>query len=161
MLLFYIVAPLLYVVFHFYVSMMLVLLGRTAQPFERQLRTTLPDEADRELYRARVENTLFLQTLVGMRGERTGFNGLLLASIAIITIVLAPILTLILVQITFLPYHSFGVTWWHRVLVVADAGMTLFLWYRLVYLNEAAGPPLLFRDRSRPLITSALGGSLL
>jgi hypothetical protein len=90
LLLFYIVAPLLYLVFHFYVLMMLVLLGRTAQPFERQLRTTLPDEADQELYRARVENALFLQTLVGMRGERTGFNGFLLASIAVITIVSRP-----------------------------------------------------------------------
>jgi hypothetical protein len=49
---FYVIAPLLYLVFHFYVLMMLVLLGRTAEPFERQLRTTLPYKADQELYRA-------------------------------------------------------------------------------------------------------------
>lgn len=68
---------------------------------------------------------------------------------------LAPIWNLILMQMMFLPYHSFPITWWHRAVVVADAGMTLFLWYRLVYLHEIAVPPLLFRDRSRRLITSA------
>jgi hypothetical protein len=75
---FYVIAPLLYVVFHFYVLMMLVLLARTAAPLDRQLRTTLPNEADQELYRARVENALFLQLLVGMKSERAGVNAALL-----------------------------------------------------------------------------------
>ena len=140
LLLFYIIAPLLYLVFHFYVLIMLVLLGRTAQPFERQLRTTLPDEADQELHRARAENALFLQTLIGMRGERTGFNGFLLASIAVITIVLAPILTLILIQMTFLPYHSLGVTWWHRTLVFIDLGLTIEMTRRFFSPSDIDGP---------------------
>jgi hypothetical protein len=88
---FYIIAPLLYLVFHFYLLMMLALLARTAAPFERELRATLPNEADQEHYRARVGNALFLQLLIGMREERAGFNSLLLASIALITIVLAPL----------------------------------------------------------------------
>src|ERR1019366_8429095 len=66
---FYVIAPLFYVVVHFYVLMMLVLLARTAAPFESELQTTLPIEADRELYRARVENALFLQMLVGPKPE--------------------------------------------------------------------------------------------
>ena len=41
---FYVIAPLLYLVFHFYVLMMLVLLARTAATFEEQLRITLPIE---------------------------------------------------------------------------------------------------------------------
>jgi hypothetical protein len=140
LLLFYVVAPLLYLVFHFYVLMMLVLLGRTAQPFERQLRTTLPDEADQELYRARVENALFLQTFVGMRGERTGFNGILLALIAVITIVLVPIVTLILMQMTFLPYHSLRITWWHRTLVLVDLGLIIVMTRRFFSPGDIDGP---------------------
>src|SRR5271169_7195249 len=47
---FYVIAPLLYLVFHFYLLMMLLLLARTAAPFEKQLRAALPVEADRERY---------------------------------------------------------------------------------------------------------------
>src|SRR5271157_5698928 len=39
---FYVIAPLLYLAFHFYVLMMLLLLVRTAAPFKRQLRETFP-----------------------------------------------------------------------------------------------------------------------
>lgn len=158
---FYIIAPLLYLVFHFYILLMLLLLARTAAPFERELQKALVSPDEQEEYRARVENALFLQLLVGMKDERMGLNSFLLGAIALLTLMLAPISTLILMQMMFLPYHSLPITWWHRVVVVGDAAMTLLLWYRLVYLNEAAGPPLLFRDRSRPLITSALGGSLV
>ena len=87
------------------------------------MRTTIPDEADRERYRAKVDNALFLQLLVGMKGERSGVNAFLLGLIALITIVLAPLATLILMQMMFLPYHSFRITWWHRGIVVADLGL--------------------------------------
>ena len=73
---FYVIAPLLYLVFHFYLLMMLALLARTAAEFDKQLRTTLPGEPERERYRAQVGNALFLQLLVGMKGERTGINAL-------------------------------------------------------------------------------------
>lgn len=157
---FYVIAPLLYLVVHFYLLLMLLLLARTAAPFEHELQKALNAD-EREEYRARVENALFLQLLVGMKEERVGLNSFLLGAIALLTLMLAPISTLILMQMMFLPYHSFLITWWHRAIVVADAGMALFLWYRLVYLNDSIGPPLLFRDRSRSLIRSALGGSLI
>src|SRR5271170_7055875 len=62
---FYVIAPLLYFVFHFYLLMMLALLARTATEFDKQLRTILPGEPERERYRAQVGNALFLQLLVG------------------------------------------------------------------------------------------------
>ena len=111
---FYVIAPLLYLVFHFYLLMMLVLLARTAAEFEKQLRGdarrtkrsgTLPG-AGRECA---------LPAIAGRDERRAGWlQRLLLASIALITIVLAPLATLILMQMMFLPYHSFGITWWHR-----------------------------------------------
>ena len=125
------------------------MLARTAAPFESELRATLPIEADQERYRAQVENALFLQLLIGMKEERAGFNSLLLASIALITIVLAPLATLILMQMMFLPYHSFGITWWHRALVVADLGIVLIMWRRFFYDSGIENPLLFFRDRPR------------
>ena len=147
---FYVIAPLLYLVSHFYLLMMLVLLARTAAEFEDDLRKTLPIEADQERYRARVENALFLQLVVGMKDERSGRNTLLLASIAIATIVVAPIATLVLVQMMFLPYHSLGVTWWHRVLVTADLILLVCMWRRFFTYSRIRSPLLIvFPDQDR------------
>src|ERR1700733_12536637 len=62
---FYVIAPLLYLIFHFYILLMLLLLARSAAPFEQQLRTTIACEPERERYRAQVGNASFLQSLVG------------------------------------------------------------------------------------------------
>jgi hypothetical protein len=142
----------------------LALLARTAAEFDKQLRTAMPGEPERERYRAQVGNALFLQLLIGMKGERTGVyavllglialillitviiapkglplsliglifimiapNALLLSIIALLTVVLAPLATLVLMEMRFLPYHSFGITWWHRGIVVS--------WYWILSLS--------------------------
>ena len=139
---FYVIAPLLYLVFHFYLLMMLALLGRTAAEFDKQLRTTLPGEPEREHYRAQVGNALFLQLLVGMKGERTGVNALLMGLIALITIVLAPLATLVLMQMMFLPYHHLRITWWHRAVVVADLVLIVVMTYRCFFPRGVRKAPL-------------------
>lgn len=147
---FYFIAPPLYLVFHLYVLLMLMLLARTAAPFESELRATLPIEADRERYRARIGNALFLQLLVGPNTKRAGFNGVLLTSIAVITIVLGPIWTLILMQWMFLPYHDLTITWWHRVLVLADLALIIAMGRSLITFGRVENPLLsLFPPRER------------
>ena len=159
---FYFIAPLLYLVFHFYLLMMLALLARTAAEFDKQLRTALPDEADRERYRARVENALFLQVLVGMKGERTGVNAILLGLIALMTIALAPLATLILMQMMFLPNHHLRITWWHRVVVVADLVLTVVMIYRCFFPRSFRKAPLVFGTLSRkPRWAAAMGFCVL
>ena len=145
---FYVIAPLLYLVFHFYVLMMLVLLARTAATFEQELLTMLPSDVKQEKYRARVENALFLQILIGMKQERAGFNGAVLSLIARITILWAPLATLILIQLQFLPYHSLGITWWHRALVLADMVLIIVIWRNYSVQNSIEWPFLQFvRDQ--------------
>jgi uncharacterized protein YjbI with pentapeptide repeats len=139
---FYVIAPLLYLVFHFYLLMMLALLARTAAEFDKQLRTTLPDP-ERERYRAQVGNALFLQLLVGMRGERVGVNAVLMGLIALITIVLAPLATLVLMQMMFLPYHHLRITWWHRAVVVADLVLIIVMTYRCFFPRGVWKAPLI------------------
>ena len=146
---FYVIAPLLYLVFHFYLLMMLALLARTAAEFDKQLRMTLPDEPDRERYRAQVGNALFLQLLVGMKGERSGVNAFLLGLIALITIVLAPLATLILMQMMFLPYHHLRITWWHRAVVVADLVLILVMTYRCCFPRGVRKAPLVLGALNR------------
>jgi uncharacterized protein YjbI with pentapeptide repeats len=125
---FYVIAPIFYGVVHFYVLLMLVLLARSASVFEDKLRDTLPIESERERYRMRLENTPFLQMLCGAREERAGVNGRLLSAMALITVALAPVATLIVMQLQFLPYHHFWITWLHRGVVLADLLLIVFLW---------------------------------
>jgi uncharacterized protein YjbI with pentapeptide repeats len=146
---FYVIAPLLYLVFHFYLLMMLALLARTAAEFDKQLRTTLPGEPERERYRAQVGNALFLQLLVGMKGERTGVNAFLMGLIALITIVLAPLATLVLMQMMFLPYHHLRITWWHRAVVVADLVLIAVMTYRCFFPRGIRKAPLVLGALSR------------
>jgi uncharacterized protein YjbI with pentapeptide repeats len=159
---FYVIAPLLYLVFHFYLLMMLLLLARTAAEFDKQLRTTLPGEPERERYRAQVGNALFLQLLVGMKGERTGVNALLMGLIALITIVLAPLATLVLMQMMFLPYHHLRITWWHRGVVAADLVLILVMTYRCFFPRGVTKAPLVLGALGRkPRWATAMAFCLL
>jgi uncharacterized protein YjbI with pentapeptide repeats len=146
---FYVIAPLLYLVFHFYLLMMLALLARTAAEFDKQLRATLLGEPERERYRAQVGNALFLQLLVGMKGERIGINALLMGLIALITIVLAPLATLVLMRMMFLPYHHLRITWWHRAVVVADLVLIVVMTYRCFFPGGVRKAPLVLGALSR------------
>ena len=125
---FYIIAPIFYLVIHFYVLMMLVLLARSAALFEVTLQKSIPKAAEREIFRVQAENALFLQLLVGNKEEKSGITGFLLTTIAVVTLAVAPVLNLISIQMRFLPYHDFSITWLHRIIVLVDAMLVLFLW---------------------------------
>jgi hypothetical protein len=90
---FYILTPIIFVVFHFYMLLNLVLLARTAKSFEDALVRAFPEDGEaRETFRMRIENTLFVQLLVGARLEREGINAKLLSLMALITLAIAPVL---------------------------------------------------------------------
>jgi hypothetical protein len=126
---FYILTPVIFVVFHFYMLLNLVLLARTARTFEDTLVRALPEDGEaRETFRMRIENTLFVQLLVGGRLEREGLNARLLSLMALITLALAPVALLLYLQIKFLPYHSEWRTWLHRGLLAVDLALVWTLW---------------------------------
>jgi hypothetical protein len=126
---FYILAPLIFIVFHFYMLLNLVLLARTARTFEDALVRALPeDDEAREAFRMRIENTLFVQLLVGGRLERKGINSKLLSLMALITLALAPVALMLMFEVKFLPYHSEAITWLHRCLLALDLALVWTLW---------------------------------
>ncbi len=126
---FYILTPLIFVVFLFYMLLNLVLLARSAKAFEDSLARAFPDDGEpRETFRMRIENTLFVQLLVGGRLEREGINAKLLSLMALITLALAPVALLLMFEIMFLPYHSWKITWWHRGLLALDLTLVWTLW---------------------------------
>ena len=46
----------------------------------------------------------------------------------------------------FLPYHSFGITWWHRALVLADLVVVLIMWHRFFHKSGIENPLMFYRD---------------
>jgi uncharacterized protein YjbI with pentapeptide repeats len=126
---FYILTPIIFVVLHFYMLLNLVLLARTAKSFEDSLARAFPEDGEpRENFRMRIENTLFVQLLVGGRLERNGINGDLLSAMALITLGLAPVALMLKFEIMFLPYHSEWITWLHRGLLALDLMLVWTLW---------------------------------
>ena len=55
---------------------------------------------------------------------------------------LAPLATLVLMQMMFLPYHHLRITWWHRGVVVADLVLILWMTYRCFYPRGVRKAPL-------------------
>ena len=123
-----IVLPLLFVIYHVFVLLQVVLLARTADAYNDAIDHGVADEADRIRVRQRLANTLFAQLFAGSSREREGVLGWLLHAMAWITLAIAPVGVLIIFEIKFLPYHSAAVTWTHRGLIAFDLLAVLMLW---------------------------------
>jgi uncharacterized protein YjbI with pentapeptide repeats len=119
-----ILLPLLFVIYHIFVLLQVVLLSRTADTYNEAIDHGVTDEADRIRVRQRLANTLF----AGSSREREGVLGWLLRAMAWITLAIAPVGVLIIFEIKFLPYHGAGVTWTHRALIAFDLLAVLMLW---------------------------------
>jgi hypothetical protein len=129
---FFWLAPILFVIFHAYVLIQLILLARTAAAYDAAVaklieQDNLSLEANTSL-RQRLANTLFAQILAGSPREREGWFGSLLKAMAWITLVISPILILLTFQFMFLPYHSHLATWTHRLLILLEIAVAFTLW---------------------------------
>jgi uncharacterized protein YjbI with pentapeptide repeats len=128
---FFWIAPLFFLLFHFYLFLQLVILVRKVASFDANLRAAVATEQEREEYRKRLDSFLVVQFLCGAQEERTGVTGRLLRSIAVITLVILPILLLLQFQLTFLPYHDAWVTWVHRIAILTDIRIAWVFWFAI------------------------------
>jgi uncharacterized protein YjbI with pentapeptide repeats len=121
---FFIVVPIVLVIFHFYVFLQLLGLARKAQDYNTLLSRYTPNE----LIRQRLDSFLVLQFLAGPTRHRAGFSGLSLLLIAWVTLVATPVVILIQAQISFLPYHLESVLWLQRIAIVSDLALIWHFW---------------------------------
>jgi hypothetical protein len=131
---FYVVAPFLFLIMHLYLLVNLYVLGRRIHLFEERLGREVPVRADQERVRARLDPFIVLLHVAGRMAAPV--PRWLLALTVWITVVLAPVILLIFFQVQFLPYHSEGVTWVHRGLIVADL---LLLWLSVAPIPSPEG----------------------
>jgi hypothetical protein len=84
-----ILLPLLFVIYHIFVLLQVVLLARTADAYNEAIDHSISDAADRTRVRRRLANTLFAQLFAGSPREREGVLGWLLRLMAWITLAIA------------------------------------------------------------------------
>jgi uncharacterized protein YjbI with pentapeptide repeats len=125
---FFFLTPILLLVFHAYVLIQILLLGRTAAAYSEALNRTVRTSSDNAAIRQRLANTLFAQIFAGSPRERRGWLGGLLRMIDWLTLAIAPVLVLLLFQFKLLPYHSHLITWTIRLAIVLDLIAVLVLW---------------------------------
>lgn len=125
---FFFLAPILFVIFHLYVLLQVLLLGRTAASYNDAINRAVKPPLSNATMRQRLANTLFAQIFAGSPEEREGWLGSLLHAMAWITLAIAPVLTLLTFQFAFLSYHSHIVTWTHRLLILTELVCLFLLW---------------------------------
>ena len=128
---FFWIAPLFFLLVHFYLFLQLAILVRKVASFDVKLRSTIPSEDQQEEYRKRLDSFLIVQFLYGAKSERTGITGRLLRLIAKISLVILPLALLLQFQLTFLPYHDAWVTWVHRLAVLIDLRLVWVFWFSI------------------------------
>jgi uncharacterized protein YjbI with pentapeptide repeats len=128
---FFVVAPAVLLILHFYVFLQLLALAAKSKDYDSLLRQEAPVGADRQYLRQRLDSFLVLQFLAGPKEQRTGFGGISLRLIAWLTLVGTPVLILLQGQMTFLPYHREWVVWLQRIVLIVDLGLIAYFWNRV------------------------------
>jgi hypothetical protein len=84
---FFLVAPAILVILHFYVFLQLLALAAKSKDYNTLLRENAPVAADRQYLRQRLDAFLVLQFLAGPQEQRKGFSGFSFRLIAWLTLV--------------------------------------------------------------------------
>ena len=146
---FFALAPLIFVVVHAYALVHLVMLTDKAKAYHKALYEQMGDtggltdaerddrKTKRDALRRQLPSNIFIQFLAGPSDTREGGFGWLLRLIAWITLAIAPILLLLMMQTQFLPYHSGFVIWTQRVALGLDLALIWWLWRRILEGRES------------------------
>jgi uncharacterized protein YjbI with pentapeptide repeats len=131
---FFFLAPILFVIVHAYALVRLVMLTEKAKRYHEALHDPERHISDamRENLQWQLPSNIFIQFLAGPSDIRRGLFGWSLRAIAWTTLVIAPVLLLLMMQVQFLPFHSLLITWTHRLAMIADLILIRWLWGRML-----------------------------
>jgi len=134
---FFILAPIILVLNHAYTMAHFVMLADKTKRFDRELQEQIKDGVEeateiRDRLRQQLPSNIFVQLLAGPVNLRGGAFGGLLKVIAWTTLVIAPILLLLLLQLQFLAYHGSAITSVVRIALAADIGLIWWLWRKIL-----------------------------
>jgi uncharacterized protein YjbI with pentapeptide repeats len=122
---FFVFAPILLVLFHMGVVGQLVMLARKTIEFDQALRLLEPTHARSHPLRLQLHNFFFVQAIAGP--DRSRVVSAFLHGMSWLTLVVLPVVLLLYVQASFVPFHEPAITWVHRVAVLADIAVLFFI----------------------------------
>ena len=143
---FFFLAPILFVIVHAYTLVHLVMLTDKAKRYHQALYAEIEKtrgetewrKETRDKLRRQLPSNIFIQFLAGPSELRESAFGWLLRLIARITLVVAPALLLLMIQIQFLPYHYGPVTLTQRMALLLDLVFVWWLWRKILSGGERA-----------------------
>ncbi len=119
---FFVVAPTIFVILHFY---SLAQLRVMARKMEAALTEAARVGEPLDAVMLRLDSFALAQMLAG---RHLGRRSIAPVAMAWITLIIAPVILLLFFQIRFLPYQDAAVTWVHRVLLGVDLALLWWLW---------------------------------
>jgi hypothetical protein len=123
---YFVAAPLAFVLMHFGLLLQHAVLSRKLRAFEERLWKEPPNGGRRtQNIRDELHSYSFTQSVSGMPKGRAVDMALRL--VMSLTLVVFPLLLLSFFQVSFLPYHSEPITWWHRGMLLADVAVIVVL----------------------------------
>src|SRR5215469_18552054 len=122
---FFVVAPTILVIFHFYILLQLLALAEKTKDYDALLGYETSSPLYRRYIRQRLDSFLVLQSLAGPSNQRA------LRFMGWITLVAMPVLVLLQAHVTFLPYHLEWIAWFLRIAVLIDLAIIWWFWTRI------------------------------
>lgn len=118
-------APILLVLFHLGLISQLVLLARKALEFDAAVRELEVSNKRTHPLRLELNNFFFVQAIAGP--HRSVVMSIFLHGMSWLTLVVLPVVLLLYIQISFLPYHDVAITWTHRIALGFDILMLVLI----------------------------------
>ena len=152
-------APVVLVLMHLGLISQIVLLSRKTIEFDAAVRAL--EATDRRTHPLRLElhNFFFVQAVAGP--HRSRIMGAFLHAMSWLTIVILPVVLLLYIQISFLPYHDLAITWTHRIALVLDIALLLLIGIFILRAETSFAQALIRAGRHHPgslaLTASVLG----
>lgn len=118
-------APILLVLFHLGLISQLVLLARKTLEFDAAVRSLEVSKRRNHPLRLELHNFFFVQAIAGP--HRSVIMSAFLHGMSWLTLVVLPVVLLLYIQISFLPYHDVAITWTHRIALGFDILMLVLI----------------------------------
>lgn len=118
-------APVILVLLHLGVISQLVLLARKTLEFDHAIRLLETSDRRRHPLRLELDNFFFVQAIAGP--ERSSVMSGFLHAMSWLTLAVLPVVLILYIQVSFLPYHDIVITWTHRVALVFDIALLVLI----------------------------------
>jgi uncharacterized protein YjbI with pentapeptide repeats len=155
---FFLLVPNVILLLHIGLLGRLVLVARKTLEFAASIRMLETTNRRTHPLRLELDSFFFVQAIAGP--ERSRLVGFLLVGMSWLTIVALPVVLLLFVQLSFLPYHDVMVTWVHRAVLIADIVALVLIGVFLCRLETSFLRAFLWTSVRHPL-GLALTGALL